>query len=280
MMYSKTSAEEIGEKVGGTKGKVECAGNSLYYEVVGEGHPIAFLHDGLLHRVAFDNLVDAFKDSYTLVRFDRPGYGNSPPPSVSFSHVLTVDDLLSKMGIQACVLVGGSAGGRIAIDYALTRPEKVSALILVGAALSGFEFTDHMFYRGWRNVLGNSPEEMIEFWYQDPWLIANENIEAKQIFRDTLRSSPNNLEHYSVEVLDDYEAIDRLSEIDAPTLIVIGESDIADNHAISGILHNGIPDSRREIVTGSGHLVYLEKPDEFTKLMVEFLEEMGNSGSA
>ena len=278
-MLLQTSAEEIGERVGGTLGHLECADNPIYYEIVGNGPPIAFLHDGLLHSVAFNSQIETFKDQFTMVRFDRPGYGKSPPPSVSFSHVTTLDDLLGQLGIEACVLVGGSAGGRIAIDFALTHTAKAAALILVGPALSGFEFSDHMLYRGWRSTPGETAEEMTSFWHEDPWLIASENIEAKQAFRAALRASPNNLEHYSVDVLDDYGAIDRLAKIEAPTLIVIGESDIADNHAIAGILHHAIPNSRRVIVTGSGHLVYLEQAVLFGKLMHDFLEETRIPGS-
>ena len=279
-MLIRTSAEEIGERVGGTTGQMECAGNPVYYELAGQGPPIVFLHDGLLHSVAFDNQITAFKNQYTLVRYDRPGYGKSPPPSVAFSHVATLKDLLGKLGIEACILIGGSGGGSIAIDFALTHPAVAKSLILIGPALSGFEFTDHMFYRGWRFTPGDSTEDMIGFWYEDPWLIADENIKAKQVFREALKASPNNLDHYAVEVLDDYRAIERLSEIQAPTLIVIGESDIADNHAVAGILHFAIPNSQREIVTASGHLVYLEQPGQFAKLMRTFLEETTIPGSA
>ena len=64
-------------------------------------------------------------------------------------------------------------------------------------------------YWGWRNSWEESEEEIIEFWCKDPWLIASEKVEAKEAFRKTLLSHPNNISHDPVELLDDYRAIDR-----------------------------------------------------------------------
>lgn len=274
MTSSGISANAIAAGIGGSKGMLECAGNPIYYEIVGKGLPLVLIHDGLIHRVAFNGQIDAFQDKYMLIRYDRPGYGDSPPAITSLSHVLTLEHLLEQLGIGECILLGGSAGGGIALDFTLSHPEEVRALILVGAALSGYEFTDHMMYRGWRNSWGESEEEIIEFWCKDPWLIDKENVEAKEAFRNTLLSHRNNIMHEPVELLDDYRVIDRLFEIKIPTMIVIGESDIADNHAVAGILQNKIRNAQRKIVTHSGHLVYLEQADQFNELVLGFLADI------
>ena len=93
------------------------------------------------------------------------------------SLLLTFADIFKNK--LCCILIGGSAGGRIAIDFSITYPEHVTALILVGAALSGFNFTDHMLNRGWRNDFGETIEDMIEFWCEEPLLIAPENSKSQ-----------------------------------------------------------------------------------------------------
>jgi len=65
--------------------------------------------------------------------------------------------------------------------------------------------------------------------------------------------------------------VGRLSEIDVPTLIMVGEEDIADNHAVSGAIQVGINGSKRVVYPNAGHLVNLEQPQEFNKTVFEFL---------
>lgn len=274
MKITGTSASEIAQKIGKTHGEIECGGNTIYFEAVGAGPPLVLLHDGLIHSKGFDHQVEYFKKRFTLIRYDRPGYGGSPPPENDISHVATLKDLLDQLAVERAILVGGSAGGRIALDFALVHPEMVHALALVGPALSGFEFTEHMWYRGWRNEWGDTPEEMIAFWEHDLWLIAPENHEARRFFRETLKASPTNLKNYEVENLDEIQAIDQLAEIEVPVLVIIGEADIADNHAVAGIIQTGIPNAQREVVTGSGHLVYFEQPEKFNELLNAFFEQL------
>jgi 3-oxoadipate enol-lactonase len=269
-----SSEREIAQKIGRTHGELVCGGNSVFFEASGAGIPIVFVHDGLLHSKGFDRQFEFFKEHYTVIRYDRPGYGQSPPPVSAISDITTLKDLLTQIGIEKAILIGGSAGGRIVLDFAVAHSNMVHAIVLVGPALSGFEFTEHMWYRGWRNKWGDTIEEMISFWENDPWLISQENVNAKRFFRDTLLASQTNLKNYEVENLDEVQAINHLSEIGMPVLVMIGESDIADNHSIAGIIQNGIPDAQRVIVTQSGHLVYVEQPEKFNKLMGEFLEKL------
>ena len=274
MKITISSEREIAQKIGRTHGELVCGGNSVFFEASGAGIPIVFIHDGLLHSKGFDHQYEFFKEHYTVIRYDRPGYGQSPPPVSAISDTTTLKDLLTQIGIEKAILIGGSAGGRIALDFAVTHSNMVHAIVLVGPALSGFEFTEHMWYRGWRNKWGDTIEEMITFWENDPWLISQENVNAKRFFRDTLLASQTNLKNYEVENLDEVQAINHLSEIGMPVLVMIGESDIADNHSMAGIIQNGIPDAQRVIVTQSGHLVYVEQPEKFNKLMGEFLEKL------
>jgi pimeloyl-ACP methyl ester carboxylesterase len=238
---------------------------------------MVFLHDGLVHRLGFDGPFRYFSRDFTVVCYDRPGYGDSKPPSVPYSHVETLRGLLESLGLETAILIGGSAGGGIAIDFTLAYPSKVGAMVLVGAPVSGFEFTDHMWYRGWKNRWGDTTEEIIRFWVDDPWLVDRKNPAAQERVRALLTDCPHNLEHSPGLILEDGEAVDRLSEIAIPTLVMVGESDIADNHAHAGVIELGIKGAKRIVVTDAGHLVYLERPEEFNRLVMEFLAENGLS---
>lgn len=281
MPLSVISTQEIVARAGSTSGLTEVAGNHIYYEVAGNGLPIVFLHDGLLHSLVFNAQFETFSKNYTVIRYDRPGYGNSKPPSVSYSEVETLKGLFDFLGLRTAIIIGGSAGGRLAIDFSIAYPNHVGALILVGAETRGVEFDALGEYRRGRNQWGEETiEQFIEFWAHDQWLIAEENQSARARLHELLTASPQNLMDLSVEILDNAEALTHLSEIQVPTLVMVGEFDTADNHAHSGVIQISIKNSEWQVVTHSGHLVYLEQPDKFNQLVIEFLNRRVNKTPA
>ncbi|MBO0695449.1 MAG: alpha/beta hydrolase, partial [Verrucomicrobia bacterium] len=70
-------------------------------------------------------------------------------------------------------------------------------------------------------------------------------------------------------------ALPRLGEIRVPTLLLAGDADIPDVHAHAGAIEAGIPNARRVVVEGVGHIMYLEKPAEFSHLVINFIEQNG-----
>ena len=280
MSLSTISTQEIISRTGSASGLAEVVGNHIYYEVAGSGLPVVFLHDGLLHSVGFDAQFEVFSKNHTVIRYDRPGYGNSKPPVVAYSEVALLKGLFDFLGLQSAILIGGSAGGRIAIDFSIAYPDHVGALILVGAEARGVEFDALGEYRRGRNQWGEeSIDQFIEFWAHDQWLIAEENQSARARLHEILTASPQNLMDFPVEILDSAEARTHLSEIQAPTLVMVGEFDTADNHAHSGVIQINIRNSEWQVVTHSGHLVYVEQPDRFNQLVIEFLNRRVNNTS-
>lgn len=71
---------------------------------------------------------------------------------------------------------------------------------------------------------------------------------------------------------DVHSSLPRLHEIHVPTLILVGDTDIPDVHAHAGAIETGIANSRRIVVPDTGHLMYLEKPEEFTGIVIHFME--------
>jgi 3-oxoadipate enol-lactonase len=67
-------------------------------------------------------------------------------------------------------------------------------------------------------------------------------------------------------------ALPRLGDIHVPTLVLVGDADIPDVHAHAGAIEAGIPGARRIVIAGVGHIMYVEKPAEFSRLVIGFLE--------
>jgi 3-oxoadipate enol-lactonase len=259
-------------------GYINVDEGKLFYEMAGKGETIVLIHDGLIHREVWDGQFLEFAKKYRVVRYDRRGYGKSPDPHTLFSNIEDLKQLFVQLKIDKAILMGMSSGGGLAIDFTLKYPHNVSALILSGAVVGGYSYSLHMMTRGGRvdslEVLLSDPQKMIQYFgWEDPYQVYPENIKAKEKCLQLLKAFPNNVsfEKFTFMKPADRPAIKYLSEINVPTLILVGEYDIPDVHAHSGVIDAGIKNSKREIVNNSGHLIPLEQPAAFNAAVMNFL---------
>ena len=261
------------DRADATNGVVEVDGSRIYYEVTGQGPALVLIHDGILHRETWDEQFAEFGRSFRTVRWDRRGYGKSPAAQAPFSHI---DDLLLVMKalkIERAALIGCSAGGMLALHFALDHPAMVSALVLVGPIVSGLPFSDHFVTRGGRKIPppGSPAEDRIDYWTsKDPWITAPTSDGAKRKMRSLMEANPANgaggqHARWSEPVLG------RLSQIKVPTLLIAGESDIPDVHSSMGAIQAGVPDATRVVLAHAGHLPHLEVPQAFNAEVLKFL---------
>jgi 3-oxoadipate enol-lactonase len=182
---------------------------------------------------------------------------------------------MDKNKAQAATIVGCSAGGLMALQFALERPERVIALVLAGPIVSGLPLSDHFRARGGRGVpLENAPvDQRIEYYTsKDPWLIAPENTAARAKVRALLRANPQNLQvDWELVRWPEQPALDQLGKIAVPTLLLVGEADIPDVHAHAGAIEAGIEGAKRVVLAHAGHLAHLEVPEAFNAELLAFL---------
>lgn len=259
-------------------GYAESDGGKIFYEVAGQGQDMIFIHDGLLHREVWDHQFPVFADRYRVIRYDRRGYGLSPRPERAYSDLTDLHRIFEKVGVDSAILVGMSAGGRLAIDFALEYPSKVSALVLVGAVLRGYTYSEHFYTRGGRLGLSDyaNTEKMLSYWFdEDPYEIAPGNDAARLVARKLLAANPQNLnrDKFNLAQQPARQALGSLHKISVPTLVVIGEHDIPDVHAHGGAIESGIRNAQRIVMSDAAHLVPLEQPEDFNNQVSLFLSE-------
>jgi 3-oxoadipate enol-lactonase len=259
-------------------GYLEINGARLYYEESGAGDAVVLLHGFSLDARAWDGQFDLLSRRYRSVRYDLRGFGRSSMPrGAPYTHAGDLDELLARLATEKPVLVGLSFGGGLAIDFALTYPKTVRALVLVDPILGGFRWSDQE-SNHYRAVVRRAKENGIEaarqHWMRDPMFattMARPDVAAAFAEFVAGYSGWHWLNEDPQRHLDP-PAIQRLGDIRVPTLVVVGELDVPDIQGITDTLVQGIPGATKAVVQGAGHLSSMEAPGAVNTLVMEFVE--------
>jgi len=244
------------------------AGQNVYYIEHGtQGTPVVFVHGAPANHLVWGLQVRALGDIARAVALDLPGHGRSDPPgrdSVEAYRDVVVG-LLDALGFERAVIVGHSMGGAIAQTLALSHPDRVAGLGLVGTGAR-------------LRVL----PEILDGLLTDPDQVARLFIEyayapglapaLRQRAEDEFRACPPRVAHGDFSACNKFDTLTRLAEIRAPTLVVCGRADRLTPAKYSVYLATHIPNAYLVFIEHAGHSVMLEQPDEMNKTLIDFIE--------
>lgn len=259
-----------------SSGYIDSGGAKIFYESGGEGPVMIFLHDGLVHREIWEYQFPFFSENHRVIRYDRRGYGKSSEAAGAFSNIQDLNNLYAQLKIERACLIAMSSGGALAIDFTLRYPEKVSSLILVGAVVGGFSYTQHFYTRGGHLPpdLKTAEERALYYAKDDPYEIFRENKAAQEKVVQFVKNNPRRGHGSAAGPRPAKPAYLRLNEIEVPTLILVGEFDIPDVHAHAGAIQAGMANAKRDIISNSGHLIPIEQPELFNEAVAKFLNAL------
>jgi 3-oxoadipate enol-lactonase len=253
-------------------------GTRLFYEVKGAGPAVALIHGGQLDCRMWDDQFTAFSQHFRVIRYDVRGYGGSFRPEMLYSDAEDLAALLDYLNVERVHLVGLSLGGRIAIDFAVAHPARVSSLTLAGPGLSGYEPPDgtETDLRMWNIIKAardEGPEQATALWLKDPFMAPA--MEQARLVPGLQRMARENahcwLENPVLQRPPRPIAAARLGEIKVPTLLVIGDRDVPQIKATIETLERGISGAKKVSIKGAGHMVSMENPEAFNEAVLGFL---------
>jgi 3-oxoadipate enol-lactonase len=244
-------------------GFMEHNDGRLYYEAGGDGPAIVFIHGFSFDRRMWERQIEHFLGRFRVISYDCRGFGRSSVPTGPYSHADDLGHLLDHLGESSAHLVGLSMGGRIALNYALARPDGIRSLVLIGSDVGGYEFTI-----GWAPA-GDTVAAMRESW------LNHEIFRRASMRPGVLRQVAAMVGAYSgfhwhqtdPRWPADTDAAGRLAEISAPTAVLVGEHDLPDFKGIAGLLGTRIPRAEIHVVAEAGHLAVLERPAHCNELI-------------
>lgn len=259
--------------------KVDINGARIHYRREGAGFPIVMLHAGVADSRMWQPQMEAFAEQFDVIRPDMRGFGDSELPPHRWSPVRDVMALMDELALKPAHIIGCSMGGGIAIDLALEHPAGISKLVLVGPGVGGADFGQkypdlfaEITAADEAKDLDALNEAEARVWLDGPRRPRGHvGGQVGKLFLDMNgRSLQSNFENAPDDKLDP-PAVDRLHEISAPTLIVVGDEDVPPVLDTVDLLMASIKGARKAVMHDAAHLPNLEHPEEFNRIVLDFL---------
>ena len=222
----------------------------MYYEIHGEGEPLVLIAGLNSDHTLYRGILPRLAERYQVVAFDNRGVGQTDKPDIPYSIEMMAEDtagLLDALGIAQAHILGTSMGGRIAAALALQHPQHVKSLILVSTILKSLKGTPMTWSRLRISLMLKIP--MIRG--PHPYYAVARQLEASRA----------------------YDCMDRLNEIQVPTLILHGKKDKSAPYRLAEAMHGGIKDSQMITFQG-GHLFFILRPKQFIEAITDFLDSL------
>lgn len=268
-------------------------GQQLAYIDEGEGSPVILIHGLGSYIPAWKQNIPALSKTHRVIALDLPGFGKSSKTAEDYTipfFARTVADLQDSLGIDKAVWVGHSMGGQIALQGALSFPDKIARLVLLAPA--GFEsFTEQDAALLTAYVTPESikatPESVVRQTFKATFFEFPEEAAFMADDRIAIRQA----EHFdryarayagSVEAMLEGPVLSQLPEITQPALVIFGKQDmlIPNKQLHAGLTTEGVakagadklPDSRLEMVDNAGHFVHFEQSEKVNRLVQNFIK--------
>ncbi|MGE9809243.1 alpha/beta fold hydrolase [Janibacter sp. G1551] len=237
------------------------------------GIPVILLHAWGESRGAFDRLVAAVPASVPVLAVDQRGHGDADVPASGYGLTDFADDieaLMDAAGLSSAVLVGASSGGYVAQQVAVTHPQRVAGLVLVGCPRS---------LQG-RPTIADEIDGLIDP-VQESWVrqslswFPRFHVVPQWYIDDRVRDGTRLSAHVWRETFQGLCAATPPTEagtITAPTLVIWGDRDELLSRDQQEALVSAIPGSRLVTYENTGHLVLWEEPEGVARDLTAFVE--------
>ena len=268
---------------------VPVPGGRLHAVAEGDGPPILLVHAGIVDLRAWDPIVPLLVAAgHRVIRYDCRGFGESTTEDVDYSNRADLVAVLDAFDVGRAVLVGNSRGAFISLDTLIERPDRVAGLVWVGGGISGYDAPlrpdeEALFSRMEALEEGADPDAIADIdvavWvdgYNQPAGRAPAAIREAVRAMDRPLYEPGRVRGRPIPL--DPPASERLGEIRAPILAVLGGLDVPNIELAAARLEAEVVGARTVVVPGVGHMVGMEAPERLADLIVDLVRPLGTWG--
>lgn len=260
-------------------------GEMAYYES-GKGRPVVFGHSFLWDHAMWQPQLAAFSTQYRCIAPDLWSHGQSDPLPEKTNTIENLADhywqFTQALGVSECALIGLSVGGMWAVHYALTHPNAVKVLVLMDTFVGAEPEASQKVYFGMMdkleadNAFTPALADTVAPYFFSP-VTTKENPALVSAFIQSLLNTPSNHILGKVNlgraIFSRTDLLARLSQIQVPTLIVVGEDDLPRPPGEAQAMAKCLPNAELAIIPKAGHICTLEQPTIVNEVLQTFLKK-------
>lgn len=255
----------------------------MYYDIQGSGETLVLVPGFASGAWSWAWQVEALAKVFRVVTFDPRGISRSktePDEQVSIGEIADdIAGLLDKIGAKRAHVLGISFGGFVAQDFALRFPDRLDRLVLASTSFGGpnhvaptmpvlaaFASTDGL------NTVDRIRKYITVAFSPDFVETSGETVDRFCKLREE-NFVPRDVYMQQLQSALSFDVEKQLAAITAKVLVLTGDNDVVVPSQNSRNLANAIPNSRLAIIPGAGHMAFVEKADEFNRIVMDFLNE-------
>ncbi len=248
--------------------------SNIYIDDGGNGSvPVVFIHSLAGNTQQWSAQLSYVRTTRRAVAFDLRGHGQSLSPEngdyAIESMAQDIQTVVDQLGIEKFILVGHSMGGSVAGAYAGAYPQRVAGLLLVDPSGDSTQMPVEEVQQYLGALESEAYSNVVEGYWSQILTGSAETTEAKvmQDLRDTSKATVVGV----FKELFKYNPVPALERYDGPKLSVITSL-----NETPFSVHNLVPGLPHKMITGTGHWLQLDKPEEFNWIMDDFLTSVDN----
>ena len=264
-------------------GYVASGSAQIYYETAGTGQDFLMIHAGVADHRQWQTSFDHFSQRYRTTCYDLRGFGRSEPVAGDYLDINDLEAVYRELNIKApAILMGCSMGGSLAMDFTLSYPERVAALIMVCSGPSGLQLDVPEPEKFAQVIAADEAGDIdlvceleTQIWFDGEGR-GPEDVDAEQrallyeMNRLALVHDDKGLGQRGKNISP--AGYKRLAEISVPVLVITGARDIPYMDAAADYMCERLRSVERKEIVEAAHLPNMEQPDEFNQLVGSFLE--------
>lgn len=253
----------------------------LFYESHGAGEPLVLIPGFASGAWAWFGQIEDLSKHFQIVVFDPRGVSHSAISDGAPVSLQTISDdivnLLDELKIEKASVLGASFGGFVAQEFALTHPERLNKLILACTSFGGknhvapdLEVLTAFVSTGDLNKSERIRKFMIPA-FTPEFRAENAEIVEKVCALREQNVVPENVYLAQLQAATTFDAEKEIAKIEAATLILTGDADVVVPPQNSYNLAKALPNSTLKIIEGGSHMFFIEKAEEFNKIVSQFV---------
>jgi pimeloyl-ACP methyl ester carboxylesterase len=250
----------------GRGGYADVNGVHLYYELHGEGTPLVLLHGGMLAiELNYAELIPTLAREHLVIGVEMQGHGRTADIDRAITPAALAEDvvgLLDHLGIDRAHVLGHSLGGAVALELAVSHPERVRSVVPISVSVRPEGAHEDLADPSRQATSTRMPSSQDFAEFREAYVKLSPHPEHFDDFLATLSKSAADLRGWSDE---------QLAGITAPTLLVLGDHDFFTiDHA--AVMQRLIPGSKLAVLPNTTHMNVTRRAGFLLPMLAEFLD--------